>query len=45
MNGMLSYPETRHHDRGLFRGLFVEFLVEVGLDGALDLLTCLLETL
>jgi hypothetical protein len=48
MNGFLSYPEPHPHDPGpdtLFCGL-VEFLVDrVGLDNALNLLTCLLETL
>jgi hypothetical protein len=45
MNNILSYPETQPYDFDLFCGV-VEFLLEeVGLDIALDLLTCLLEAL
>jgi len=45
MNGSLSYPEARPNDGGLFRGLFVEFFVQVGFDIAIELLTCLLDAL
>jgi hypothetical protein len=41
----LSYRETRPRDSDLFSGVLFDFIVEFGLDIAIELLACLFEAL
>jgi hypothetical protein len=48
MNDILTYPEDRRYDSApgiLFDGAVESLLNRIGLDNALNLLTCLLEAL